>query len=129
MSTSPNCSAAVPSTGPNSDPATAKPSAVPIIAPRRSTGAVATSHASDPLQHRAPAAPCTKRETSSTSTVFPSPNATLEAASSPSPSRSAPLTPTFRATQIAGTAATSVPAGYAPASTPAAALVSPRSRA
>ena len=72
--------------------------AAPISPPRRSTGADATSQASAPLQDSAPEAPWTKRETSSTTTLSPSPKATLEAASRNSPEISAPLTPILRAT-------------------------------
>ena len=110
-------------TGPNSAPATAAASAVPMYWPRRSRGAVPINHPSAPAHEAAPPMPWTKRATSSTTMSSAKAKATLDTTSRPSPSSTVGRTPTRAAIQPPGSAPTNVPAGYAAASTPAAVLV------
>ena len=57
----PSSAAAAPTTGPKSAPKTAAPMTVPIISPRRSRGAAASSHAKAPAQVKPLPAPWRKR--------------------------------------------------------------------
>ena len=102
-----------PRTGPKSAPPTAAAKAWPISAPRRPAGAAATSHASAPVQENALASPCAKRARSSCHAESASPNSTVVAATTVSPTSTVRFTPARAATIPLGIAPTNAPAGYA----------------
>ncbi len=63
----PAAAATPPIAGPAIAPASLTPNANPSISPRRSAGAVSSSHSIAAVQHAAPASPCAKRVASSAS--------------------------------------------------------------
>ncbi len=89
----------------------AEPRAVPMSWPRRSRGAAPTSQDSAPAHEAAPPTPCAKREPASSGSSAARPKTTLEADMRASPSNTGGRTPTREASQPAGSAASSVPAG------------------
>ena len=109
-------------TGPNSAPATAAASAVPVYWPRRSRGAV-----DQPPEYPGPRGGAADALDEARDVqhhyVVGEGKATLDTTSRPSPSSTVGRTPTRAAIQPPGSAPTNVPAGYAAASTPAAVLV------
>jgi hypothetical protein len=107
-----------PSTGPNSAPPIANPSAVPISPPRRAGGAAATSQASPPVHENALERPWRNRARSTCHSSPATPNAALVAARPQSPATTVGFGPSRAATIPLGIAPTSAPAGYAAWSTP-----------
>jgi hypothetical protein len=88
---------------------------VPIIQP------------SAPAHEAAPPRPCTKRETSSITTLSANAKPMLETTSRVRPMSTVGLTPRRAASQPPGSAPTKVPAGYAAARMPAAVFDRPYS--
>jgi hypothetical protein len=92
---------------------------LPIVAPRCSGGASEISQPSPPAHVHAPPTPCRKRIASSIAIVWPNANPTLATDISPSPISTVRREPSRVASQPLGSAPSSVPAAYEPASTPA----------
>ena len=108
---SPSSTAAAPRTGPSMTPAIAAAIAAPITWPRRSGGASPISQAKEEDHVQAPPSPCTKRADISSHVTSASPKTTLEAPNEERPISMPRRTPTRP---------TSMPAGIAPISVPAA---------
>ena len=107
----PTASAIAPSGGPSRAPATAIPSSVPIVWPRRSRLSVSSTHVNAPDQVIAPATPCRNRDPSSTAIWSAKPNDALERPISTRPTSTVTRGPARAAMNPAGSAATRVPAG------------------
>src|SRR5262249_26906072 len=114
-----------PITGPKSAPTTAAAKAFPIRRPRRSGGALATSHASAPVHENDEAHPWAKRARSSCHACSATPNRIVQTPTRVRPTITVGLAPTRDATRPLGIAPTNVPAGYAAARTPAPVLPRP----
>jgi hypothetical protein len=108
-----------PTTGPNNAPTIAAPNAEPISCPRRPGGDAATSQASAPVHVNALETPWQNRARSSDHSEFARPKATVVAIRIVSPMSTDGFTPSRAVAIPLGTAATSAPAGYMPARTPA----------
>jgi hypothetical protein len=102
--------AIAPSTGPSSTPANAALIAVPIVVPRCSGGASEISQPIPPAHAQAPPIPSRKRVESSTATLPPNPNTTLESDISPRPNSSVLREPARVASQPLGSVPSTAPA-------------------
>src|SRR4051794_2024685 len=115
----PATDATPPTTGPNNAPNTAAANTFPIRRPRRAGGASVISHPSAPVHVNADAVPWTKRAASSCHASCTRPKTIVQTPTSVMPAITVGLNPTRVATIPLGSDATSTPAGYAAASTPA----------